>query len=87
MILELDRANQWMSWWSETRYNFSFATYLTVYVVWALAQMVLVFIAALLLSYAVVRTSYTMHDAAFKKVLYSPLAFFDTTPMGRILNR
>ncbi|GJJ75953.1 hypothetical protein EMPS_08311 [Entomortierella parvispora] len=79
--------NQWMSWWSEERYNFPFSTYLSVYVVWAVAQLVLVFIAALLLSYAVIKTSYNMHDEAFKKVLYSPLAFFDTTPMGRILNR
>jgi len=76
-----------MSWWSEDRYHFSFATYLSVYVIWAVAQLVLVFTAAILLSYAVIKTSYTMHDEAFKKVLYSPLAFFDTTPMGRILNR
>ncbi|KAG0096414.1 hypothetical protein BGZ93_004576 [Podila epicladia] len=79
--------NQWMSWWSEERFDLSTHTYIGIYVGWALAQLALVFVAATLLSYAIVRTASEMHNQAFKKVLFSPMAFFDTTPLGRILNR
>ncbi|KAF9404130.1 hypothetical protein BGZ94_004348 [Podila epigama] len=79
--------NQWMSWWSEYKFDLSVRTYIGVYVAWALTQLVLVFVAATLLSYAIVKTASEMHNQAFQKVLFSPMAFFDTTPMGRILNR
>ncbi|KAF9948009.1 hypothetical protein BGZ70_002404 [Mortierella alpina] len=79
--------NQWISWWSEDELELSQHTYIGVYVAWTLAQLLFVFIAATLLSYAVIRTANNLHDAAFKQVLFSPLAFFDTTPLGRILNR
>lgn len=32
------------------------------------------------------RASSGMHDQVFKKVFYSPMSFFDTTPSGRIIN-
>ncbi|KAF8951702.1 hypothetical protein BGZ52_010208 [Haplosporangium bisporale] len=79
--------NQWISWWSEDQFNLTTRQYIGVYVGWALAQLVLVFAAALMLSFTIVKTANTMHDTAFKKVLYSPLSFFDTTPTGRIINR
>ena len=28
-----------------------------------------------------------LHDAMLKRILYSPMAFFDSTPSGRIINR
>ncbi|KAG0245839.1 hypothetical protein BGX31_005941 [Mortierella sp. GBA43] len=79
--------NQWMSWWSEGQFPLTTQQYIKGYAGFAIAQLVLVFMASLMLSFTIVRTSSAMHDAAFKRVLYSPLAFFDTTPMGRIINR
>ncbi|KAG0367050.1 P-loop containing nucleoside triphosphate hydrolase protein [Gamsiella multidivaricata] len=79
--------NQWMSWWSEDYFKLTTSVYIGAYAGFAVAQLVLVFMASLMLSYTIVRTSNAMHDAAFRRVLYAPLAFFDTTPIGRILNR
>jgi ABC-type multidrug transport system fused ATPase/permease subunit len=33
------------------------------------------------------RASSRMHDKVFRKILRSPMSFFDVTPVGRLLNR
>ncbi|XP_030060230.1 multidrug resistance-associated protein 9 [Microcaecilia unicolor] len=33
------------------------------------------------------KASSTLHDEVFYKILHSPMSFFDTTPIGRIMNR
>ena len=38
-------------------------------------------------AYSMVRASRVFHTAMLHNVLRSPMEFFDTTPMGRILNR
>ncbi|KAG0262862.1 hypothetical protein DFQ27_002072 [Actinomortierella ambigua] len=79
--------NQWISWWSEEKFALSTSHYIAVYVSWAILQLILINIATQLLAHTVIRTANIVHDAAFKRVLHSPMAFFDTTPLGRILNR
>ncbi|KAG0207958.1 hypothetical protein BGX28_000971 [Mortierella sp. GBA30] len=79
--------NQWMSWWSEDEFQLTTREYIGAYIGFALAQLVLVFAAAMMLSFTITKTANNMHDAAFKSVLYSPLAFFDTNPLGRVINR
>ncbi|KAG0276411.1 hypothetical protein BGZ95_007580 [Linnemannia exigua] len=78
---------QWVSWWSEDRFNLTKSHYIGAYLGFALSQLILVFLAAMMMSYTIVKTANVMHDDAFKRVLFSPLAFFDTTPLGRIINR
>ncbi|KAG0239236.1 hypothetical protein BGW41_007852 [Actinomortierella wolfii] len=78
---------QWVSWWSEKKFVLSTENYIAVYVSWAALQMIFLNIGTQLLTYVVILTSNVLHDAAFQKVLYSPVAFFESTPTGRILNR
>ncbi|XP_041047617.1 ATP-binding cassette sub-family C member 12 [Carcharodon carcharias] len=33
------------------------------------------------------KASSTLHDNVFRKIIHSPMKFFDTTPIGRIINR
>ena len=40
----------------------------------------------LLFSYNSVRKSVDLHNKMFKSVVYAKMSFFDTTPIGRVLN-
>ncbi|KAG0025021.1 hypothetical protein BGZ82_010268, partial [Podila clonocystis] len=79
--------NYWLSLWSDNKLSFSTTTNILVYVAFAVAQFIVIAIASQLLAIAVIRTTREMHSQAFDKVLHAPLSFFDTAPMGRILNR
>ena len=50
-------------------------------------QVTLLLMNALFLAVASIRASRTLHSQMLKNILRSPLSFFDTTPLGRVLNR
>lgn len=51
------------------------------------AQIVFTILGMLTLATGSIRASRTIHDNMLANMLRSPLAFFDTTPIGRIVNR
>ena len=61
--------------------------YLGIYAILSGVQIASVLIATVSLALAVVMASATLHSKMLKNVLRSPMSFFDTTPLGRILNR
>ncbi|KAK2952491.1 hypothetical protein BLNAU_12597 [Blattamonas nauphoetae] len=60
---------------------------LGVYVLLPLVMFGFLFLRSFISSAAVVRSGKRIHDAMLQRVLHAPISFFDTTPMGRILNR
>lgn len=85
-------SNIWLKHWSEvnTKYGFNphVGKYLGIYFLLgmgysfcALLQMCFMWI------YCTIRGSTTMHNGMAKSVLRAPMSFFETTPIGRILNR
>ena len=61
--------------------------YLGIYSGLGLSQSILVLLGAFTLAIAGIFASRTLHSKILKNILRSPMSFFDTTPLGRILNR
>ena len=61
--------------------------YLGIYSGLGAAQALLVFFGVFALAIAAIFASRTLHAKMLKNILRSPMSFFDTTPLGRVLNR
>ncbi|KAJ3194117.1 hypothetical protein HK101_003453 [Irineochytrium annulatum] len=77
----------WLSWWSTHKFPLATVTYLDVYIGWGAIQLVTALASGFVFAYAGVLASMRLHDKALAKVFGAPLEFFDTTPLGRVLNR
>ena len=61
--------------------------YLGVYGALGVIQSFIILFAAFSLALAAIFASRTLHNSMLRNILRSPMSFFDTTPLGRILNR
>uniref|UniRef100_A0A8C1C932 Si:ch211-221f10.2 n=1 Tax=Cyprinus carpio carpio TaxID=630221 RepID=A0A8C1C932_CYPCA len=93
-------SNWWLSHWirqgsgtnttaesDSMRLNPHMQYYSRVYVLSMGAALFLKTVRGLLFVKCTVRAASVLHDKLFKTLLLSPMRFFDTTPLGRILNR
>ena len=82
----------WMTWWtsntfgnaSETKYR---NMYLGVYGGIGLFQSVIVMCYSAIIAFSTLNASRRLHKKMLTRVMMSPMSFFDTTPLGRIVNR
>ncbi|KAJ3109314.1 hypothetical protein HDU97_007808 [Phlyctochytrium planicorne] len=79
--------DNWLAFWSSNRYDLSTQTYIGVYVALGLSQAVFLIVFSFSLVYAGLWSSQNMHVLALRRVLKAPVAFFDTTPLGRLITR
>ncbi|KAG0036025.1 hypothetical protein BGZ82_004800 [Podila clonocystis] len=77
----------WLSWWTEDKFNESPKFYMILYAVWGIAQGVFQFINGFYFSLAGARAAKNLHQKALQNIFRAPSSFFDTTPLGRIINR
>ncbi|KAF3198093.1 hypothetical protein TWF106_001072 [Orbilia oligospora] len=77
----------WLSWWTSGRYPLSNGSYIAGYVGLGVAQAFFMFIFSLALTIAGTEASKNLMKRAMRRVLRAPMSFFDTTPLGRIVNR
>ncbi|KAF5211793.1 hypothetical protein E0198_001337 [Clavispora lusitaniae] len=78
--------------WSEKNlkmgHNVDVGLYLMLYAFTGIASGILTFVGAyIILTFSSLAASKHFHDRMATSVLRAPMSFFDTTPMGRILNR
>ncbi|XP_012560528.2 multidrug resistance-associated protein 1 isoform X1 [Hydra vulgaris] len=79
----------WLAEWSSNRNasNHQRDLYLGIYGALGVSQGLSAMLQAVVLCFGVVRASKALHNNLLKNVLRSPMSFFETTPMGRIVNR
>ncbi|MBN3286487.1 MRP5 protein, partial [Polyodon spathula] len=61
--------------------------YASIYTLSMVLMLLLKFVRGIAFVKGTLRASTRLHDELFRKILRSPMKFFDTTPVGRILNR
>ncbi|KAI9506149.1 P-loop containing nucleoside triphosphate hydrolase protein [Coemansia spiralis] len=78
----------WMRLWIKNRNDKSSTQmYIGMYALLAGLQLVWFMLFAMLLVFSTYMSSKKLHNQAIRHVLRSPMRFFDTTPLGRLLNR
>ncbi|KAI5807531.1 P-loop containing nucleoside triphosphate hydrolase protein [Peziza echinospora] len=77
----------WLSYWTSGKYGLSRDTYIGVFASLGVAQSLLMFAFSYSLTIAGTTSSKVLMTKAMEKVLRAPMSFFDTTPIGRIINR
>ncbi|OJJ45116.1 hypothetical protein ASPZODRAFT_153404 [Penicilliopsis zonata CBS 506.65] len=79
--------NLWLAWWSENHYGFPLGVNIGVYAVLGISQGILLLLAGLGFTIFGTEASKRMMHRAMQSILCAPMSFFDTTPLGRIMNR
>ncbi|KAG1680871.1 Multidrug resistance-associated protein 1 [Nymphon striatum] len=87
-------ANVWLAEWSEdvvplndTKYDQQRDYRLGVYGGFGLAQGVAILFGAIGLAHGTMQSATSLHSRLLRKIMRAPMSFFDTTPVGRIINR
>ncbi|KAI8906011.1 P-loop containing nucleoside triphosphate hydrolase protein [Gorgonomyces haynaldii] len=79
--------DQWLSIWTRDRYGLNQNTYIYVYIGLGIGQMIAILIFGWTNAWFGVKASQKIHDQALKELFSAPIAFFDSTPLGRITSR
>lgn len=82
----------WLSVWSSSVANPSAEThsmwfYLGIYTLWGIGACILFYSRSIILAVSTARAAWNLHSSLFNRVFGAPMRFFDTTPVGRIVNR
>ncbi|KAH7166579.1 P-loop containing nucleoside triphosphate hydrolase protein [Dactylonectria macrodidyma] len=78
----------WLSWWQRIKYaSISEDAYMGGYAAFGIGQSLGLFCMSATFALFCFWCSNKLHYAAMFKVLHAPVAFFDTTPQGRITHR
>ncbi|KAI8928981.1 hypothetical protein BC831DRAFT_45566 [Entophlyctis helioformis] len=78
----------WLVIWTNNQISgFGLAQYISVYMAWGVLQAILTNITSIFFATHGLRAARYLHQAAARRVMRAPTAFFDMTPLGRIINR
>lgn len=84
-------SDYWLSVWSSTSDESTTSAqhmgYLGIYALFVLGTLIAIGVKGVLQALAAIRASRALHAGLVNSVLSLPMSFFDTTPLGRVLNR
>ncbi|KNE61622.1 hypothetical protein AMAG_18659 [Allomyces macrogynus ATCC 38327] len=77
----------WLAPWTGRTFEMSQGAYLGIYFMWGVLRAISYVINGMQVAYAGVRAGRTLHHAALLKIMRSPMVFFETKPLRRIIKR
>jgi len=85
-------AQFWLAFWSDSKMFGRSVTrtqwwWLDIYCAIQLGSLLTLFLSAVLALITRLKASRFLHEALLEKMLHAPMEFFDTTPIGRLINR
>ncbi|KAF9267240.1 ABC transporter [Marasmius fiardii PR-910] len=80
-------SSYWLVYWQENRFHMAQGVYMGIYAALGVAQAIAVFIMGSAFALLTFFASQKLHRAAILRVMNAPMSFFETTPLGRIMNR
>nr|VWO99753.1 Phosphate:H symporter (Phosphate:H symporter, variant) [Ganoderma boninense] len=80
-------SSYWLVYWQERKWAFGSGFYMGIYAGLGISQAITFFMMGATFASLTYFASQTLHRAAITRVMYAPMSFFETTPLGRIMNR
>ncbi|TFK27186.1 ATP-binding cassette transporter YOR1 [Coprinopsis marcescibilis] len=80
-------SSYWLVWWQENTWPQTPAFYMGIYAALGIGQTVFAFAMGAMFAIWTYFASQTLHKSAITRVMHAPMSFFETTPLGRIMNR
>ncbi|CCO28288.1 Oligomycin resistance ATP-dependent permease YOR1 [Rhizoctonia solani AG-1 IB] len=77
----------WLVYWQELKWPYPQGFYMGIYAGLGVAQAISIFAMGALFALMSFYASVSLHRGAMKRLMHAPMSFFDTTPLGRIMNR
>ncbi|KAI6099708.1 ABC transporter [Pisolithus sp. B1] len=76
----------WLVYWEEMKWNYPQGFYMGVYAALGISQAITMFVVGFIFALLTYYASRNLHERAICRVLHAPMSFFETTPLGRIMN-
>ncbi|KZS95710.1 P-loop containing nucleoside triphosphate hydrolase protein [Sistotremastrum niveocremeum HHB9708] len=80
-------SSYWLVYWQERKWPRPASFYMIIYACLGVGQAIGFFAMGAVFAFLTYFASRTLHHNAIHRVMYAPMSFFDTTPLGRIMNR
>ncbi|KAK0204702.1 P-loop containing nucleoside triphosphate hydrolase protein [Desarmillaria ectypa] len=80
-------ASYWLVYWQEEKWDRSQGFYMGIYAMLGVAQAIAFFVMGSTFAILTYLASQRLHSLAIDRIMRAPMSFFETTPLGRIMNR
>ncbi|KAG7451066.1 ABC transporter [Guyanagaster necrorhizus] len=80
-------ASYWLVYWEEDKWSRPQGFYMGIYAMLGVAQALAFFVMGSMFAILTYFASQRLHSLAVDRIMHAPMSFFETTPLGRIMNR
>ncbi|KAF5366995.1 hypothetical protein D9758_003982 [Tetrapyrgos nigripes] len=80
-------SSYWLVWWQENEWPQPQGFYMGIYAALGVIQALSMFLMGSTFALMTYFASQSLHKSAIGRVMKAPMSFFETTPLGRIMNR